>query len=191
MTATPTLQRFIAHLQAQNTHALGFLPTSAIADYVRRHQATVAYDNGAPCGYALWRTRRATSPPPLGTTTERTIIQLCIADDARRIRHATQVIEALADQAHAQGIPWLTLWCGSRLPAIRLWTAIGFHVIGQRRGGARHNPIHLKLAMALPAAVASETKHRTDSPPTLYIPPTYPNARSRRPQNDANKPVGK
>ncbi len=174
------LRNFVKQLQARNTHALGFLPTAALEKYISRNQLLIATENDEPCGYLVYRDK---TPDPAATPAqpiERSIIQVCVVDDAQRLKHATQLVKQAANHGHQPNVDTISLWCGSKLPAVQFWHDIGFRTIGRRLGGTSHHPLHLK--MAIEQYQTHTYQLGTPAPPrdALFIPPWYPPARARR-----------
>lgn len=114
--------KFLDFLQSKNNHALGFLPFVALETAIEQGRVIRAYENGEPCGYMI-----------RGKIREETrILQIVVADDARRIEHATALVEALKGLCNAARAHSISLHCAEDLPANQFWEAIGFQKIGKR-----------------------------------------------------------
>lgn len=135
------LIKYLLHLQSRNTNSIGYLPKPALQAYHDRGEILVAEENSEPAGYLLFR-----SPRNYKRATENTvslkIIQACIQFDARRIKHATQLVHNAEILARRHGLTTITLWCGSDLAANAFWIDIGFKHTGTRLGGEGRRRIH-------------------------------------------------
>lgn len=143
--------RYACHLQRQHTDQLGFLPTVAIREYADRGQVIVATENDDPVSYVLFYTGRHGNRPKRDPLTCR-IHQLCTQYDARRLAHATHLLNQVIDIATAAHFLELQAWVADDLPANDFWQAVGFHKVAQRWGGERRNRLHNLWKLELPAA---------------------------------------
>lgn len=141
---------YVVDLQNKNRISVGFLPTVAIREYFDRSQIWVARENGDPCGYLLFGSHRHVRPVyDMGTMK---IIQACVQYDARRVAHATRLVQALELKAVQDGYERIALWCAEDLEANVFWRSMGFSNCGTRIGGtSRKKPrIHNRWIKALP-----------------------------------------
>lgn len=113
---------FLDYLQRKNTHALGFLPYAALEEAIQRGHVLRAFENEEPCGYLIRGILRQ----------ETRILQIVVEDDARRIDHATALVEGLTALCNANRGHSISLHCAEDLPANLFWEAIGFSKVGKR-----------------------------------------------------------
>lgn len=143
-----TVLKYVQHLQDANTNALGFLTSSALREYHDRRQIIPAAENDELVAYALYFDGRNARPPKRDPHTFR-IIQLCTDYEARRLKHATALVNELIDRAQAGRFHRLRAWVADDLPANDFWQAIGFQRSASRVGRAksqrRHNLWILEL----------------------------------------------
>lgn len=128
-------------LMKQDSRTLGFLPTDALTDYLRRGRVIGAKTEGyGLVGYLLY----APSQSRLR------IVQLCVSAEFRGCGIAAQLLEELKSTATTQSA--ITLSCRRDFPAHYMWPKLGFVSIGEKpgRSAARHplNLWHLTLAPA-------------------------------------------
>ena len=178
MKRKPNLFKLILQLQKAHSHNLGFLPKQAIEQYIERQQVNIATLNDEACGYILWRDRSK----PLwfeSETHERTILQACIATDARRRQRCTEALRQLAFEAISAGKTTLALWSGSTLESNQFWRDVGFQVTGRRIGSVHHHPVHLRWSLDLTLTTPEQIGTPAPARNSLYIPPWFPSGRSR------------
>lgn len=136
----PSGVAFLDSLQSRNAHALGFLTWTALGEAIARGHVLRAWENGEPCGYLIHgRIKRETR-----------ILQTVVANDARRIQHATALVDALttlANRAHGHVI---TLHCAEDLDANAFWKAVGFQQIGRRLKSKTGKRWQLRYEIRLP-----------------------------------------
>lgn len=128
------------HLRRRNAEALGFLPADTYAKAIDRDRLVCTLENDEPCGILLWARRG-----------ERVKIhQTVVADDARRLLHATHAVEAILSHPDANGAKVLQLRVATDLPALHFWKAIGmvqkYEVAGKLWKGRRIAVMQMKLA---------------------------------------------
>jgi GNAT superfamily N-acetyltransferase len=140
---------YACHLQRQHTDELGFLPAVAIREYAERGQIIVATENHDPISYVLFYTGRNGNRPKRNPRTC-PIHQLCTQYDARRLAHATNLLNQVIDIATATDFRELRAWVAHDLPANDFWNAFGFHNVAQRWGGERRNRLHNLWIFELP-----------------------------------------
>jgi len=106
-------------LRKKNADALGFLPQHTYYDAIHRDRLVATLENDEPCGILLWGRRKNRVK----------IHQTVIAEDSRRLLHATHAVEAILEHPDAQSAAVLQLRCAMDLPAIQFWKAIGMRHI--------------------------------------------------------------
>lgn len=139
--STEKLVTYACHLQRQHTDELGFLPELAIRQYAERRQILLAHENDQPCAYVLYYDGRKGNRPRLDPLTLR-IHQLCTQYDARRLAHATHLINRIYDIATTGRFTRIRAWVANDIPANDFWHAVGFTLHGTRQGGRRRNRLH-------------------------------------------------
>jgi len=118
----PHASKFLDHLQGANRYAIGFLPFAALQEAIARGRVMQAFENGEPCGYMIHgKPRKQTR-----------ILQMVVANDARRVQHATALAEALVLLCSSVPSHEITLHCAEDLESNRFWRAIGFEPVGRR-----------------------------------------------------------
>ncbi len=129
---------FITALQARFSNQLGFLPRTALAEYVDAGRVTLVFDNDTAAGYLLGR-RLLRSVPAVAP-----LIQTAICYDAQRRTLGLQLVEHAAATAQADGRSVLQAWCRADIPANAFWQAAGFIPIARRvTANARRQPLIL------------------------------------------------
>jgi ribosomal protein S18 acetylase RimI-like enzyme len=118
----------IAALQRLESNRVGFVPFGALVMYIEkgwvhvaedRTTALIAYILGRPSlRYARW------SCP---------ITQLVVHPDHRRQRIASLLVHRRATEATNAGLDCVQAWTREDLPANRLWEALGFDLIAERK----------------------------------------------------------
>lgn len=112
-TAVPGDLGFLADLQARNRHALGFLPWTALRQYLDKSRALLVDENGSPAGYLL-------------TLPSGKIVQAAVSFDARRRYLATALLARYLSQLVAARVPCVSCWCAEDLEANAFWSESGF-----------------------------------------------------------------
>ena len=107
---------------AANRRYLGFLPDAGFADRARKGTLLAATDDGGVLGYVLY-----------DIPGERVkIVHLCVAREARKSGVARALIgEVSARHSDRRG---LELACRRDFPADKMWPALGFRPVAERRG---------------------------------------------------------
>ena len=128
----------VDNLMKHDSRTLGFLPTEALTDYLRRGRVIGAKTEGDRLiGYLLY----APSQSRLR------IVHLCVSAEFRGSGIASRLLEELKSTATTQSA--ITLSCRRDFPAHHLWPKLGFVSIGEKpgRSGAGHplNLWHLPL----------------------------------------------
>lgn len=134
---------YVRDLMAKNYEAVGFLPLPRLEEYAQRGQILLQTENDTPCGYLAfgngWPTLK--------------VYQCCIQYDARRLDHASDLVNRLVAIARQRGCTAISLWCADDLEANSFWRASGFQFGGQRdvgnRRGRKHNAWWLRVPNAL------------------------------------------
>lgn len=104
------------------------------------------FENNDPCGFLLLG-------PPKKTWR---IYQTCVQPDARRIEHATTLIDTIKRRAHAANVHQIELWCAADLEANQFWQAVGFQPTTTRHKRKEKNRLQQGYRLELPAG----TRHR-------------------------------
>ena len=143
------LRKFVESEQNKNRDALGFLPREAIATYTQHGQIIPATENGQLVSYCVFFDGQPGTRPRRDPYTVR-IYQLCTDYDARRLQHATQLVNRLYDHATANRFERIRLWCADDLPANVFWRTLGFEFKGTRLGGAKRDRQHNLWILPLP-----------------------------------------
>jgi ribosomal protein S18 acetylase RimI-like enzyme len=101
-----------------------------------------AFENGERAGYVIHgKVRKNTR-----------ILQIVVADDARRVEHATALVDAVTRLANAVRAHSISLHCAQDLDANRYWKAIGFKIAGKRLRDKRGRRWQNKWEITLPGA---------------------------------------
>jgi ribosomal protein S18 acetylase RimI-like enzyme len=138
-----SLRRCIAmlaeDLRSKNPEALGFLPRDTYLHAIERDRLVATLENDEPCGILLWARRRNRIK----------IHQTVVAEDCRRLLHATHAVEAILAHPDAQNADVLQLRVATDLPAIHFWEAIGmvkkYEVQGKLWKGRRIAVMQMRL----------------------------------------------
>ena len=110
-------------LMKRNGRTLGFLPTEALIDYLRKGRVLGAKIEGERLvGYLLYAPSQSRFQ----------IVQLCISQEFRGCGIARQLLEELKGVATTQSA--ITLSCRRDFPAHYMWPKMGFVSIGEKRG---------------------------------------------------------
>lgn len=128
------------YLRKKNADALGFLPKQTYRDAIDRDRMVATTENDSLCGILMWGRRRDRIK----------IHQTVIAEDSRRLLHATHAVEAVLEHPDSRGATILQLRVAMDLPALKFWTAIGMRQIYTVRGklwkGRRIAVMQMKIA---------------------------------------------
>ena len=110
-------------LMKRNSRTLGFLPTEALTDYLRRGCVLGARIGGDRLiGYLLYAPSQ----------NRFRIVQLCVLEEFRGRGIASLLLEKLKSVATTQSA--ITLSCRRDFPAHHMWPRLGFVSIGERPG---------------------------------------------------------
>ena len=118
---------YAEHLHRKNSEYLGFIPRSRIDWYQDRGQIIPEYENGELCGYLIWG---------IGWPWMR-IYQACVEYDLRWLGHGKSLVDAAVKIAKMNKCNAITLGCRETNKAVTFWSALGFEVLGKRKGGKR------------------------------------------------------
>lgn len=132
--------KYLDALQGANSYALGFLTHQALNEHVQNRHVLLAFENSCPCGYLIHGR--------FADTTR--ILQTCVANDARRIQHATALVEGLTTLANNQRVHRISLHCAEDLDANQFWRSIGFTQVGMRLKNKSGRRWQLRHEISLP-----------------------------------------
>lgn len=162
------LTSFVVSLQKKNTDSLGFLPATAIRQYVERRQVRLTVANDDPIGYVLYFDGRngrkpATHPDHLK------IHQACVRYDARGIYWGTKTVRLVEQSAIRRGFRTVGAWVAHDIAANYFWRHLDYVPIAIRRGGARRRRLHYLWAKRLVLERSGELEPATTpaTPPRL------------------------
>lgn len=115
---------YIDSLQKKFSEQIAFLPRPALVWYLERQCVRIAIENGDPIGYVLshWRLRWC--------PTIRPIIQAAVQLDARRLGHASLMIELVSADALHAGQRAVQANCVEGPELDPFWVASGFLDLG-------------------------------------------------------------
>lgn len=105
--------RYLDHLQGRNRNALGFLPWSALRDYLNRGRVLLVTQGHHPAGHFL-------------TLPSGKIVQACVEYDLRRRYLATALLNGYLATLNPELTPSVGCWCADDLDANSFWQAAGF-----------------------------------------------------------------
>lgn len=123
---------YIVALARRHYEEIGFLPEPRLRQYLTAGQVWTTTENAEPCGFLVW----GNGWPVLR------VYQVCIQYDAQRRLHGAQLIGRLINKAEAEGYERISCWVADDIPANEFWHAMGFRMMGQRRGGAKRGRVH-------------------------------------------------
>lgn len=132
---------FLCHLANREARSLGFIPSPRYDEYLESGQVLIGLENNEPCGFLLHGAAR-----PLLR-----IYQTAICYDARRIKHATAIVDELKRNAIAAGVERIRLHCADDLPANDFWRACGFTHVDNVKRKRWKGRILRRWELALPA----------------------------------------
>lgn len=138
---TDRMVRYAEHLMRRYPDALGYLPQQAIIEYHGRRQIDVETEHGDDCGAMIWFDGRCGQRPRMHRDSTK-IIVMCVQDDARRLKHATQMLGRAIARAIARGHRSIHAWVAADLPSNAYWQAAGFVCCYQRVGGSSRGRLH-------------------------------------------------
>ena len=134
----PALLKYVEHLQAQNSDALGFLPRRVFEQSTESGRLFLGLLDGDPCGYMLVGSGyRSLLRSP----------QVCIQYDARRRLYGALLVAAVERYGESIGCSRRVVRCGSDLEANAFCTSLGYHLVGTAEAGAarRHRRPYLNV----------------------------------------------
>ena len=135
-TAIPADFPFVSALQADNSNQLGFLPHTAIAEYIQAGHILIATINGTRVGYLAGRHELRWQP------LLRPITQIAVIPGAQRLGIATALIAHHTHKAIVNKQLGLQAICRATLPANHLFAACGFiHITYLTPPTARNVPL--------------------------------------------------
>jgi hypothetical protein len=108
-------------LMRKNYENVGFIPAPRMAQYEERGQLWLQFDNGDPCGYLVF----GNGWPSLK------IYQCVIQTDARRLAHATTLVDRLIELGQSHSMRSIDLRCADDLEANIVWKAMGFRLVSR------------------------------------------------------------
>lgn len=118
----------ILALQKSESNRLGFLPSIALREYIALGLAYTAVTRRASVvAYILGRPKLKPQP------WVRPIIQLCVDKEHRRQGIATLLVLRWTTETSRAGQDCVQAWTRVDLAAGRLWNALGFVPVGERR----------------------------------------------------------
>ena len=129
----------VDELMKRNSGTVGFLPLTALVDYLEKGWVLGAVsENGSLIAYLLYAANRDRFR----------ITQLCVAEDFRGQGMARQLLNALKDSATTQKV--IRLSCRNDFPAHSLWPKLGFVSVDEKPGRSKERyPLTLwRLAFA-------------------------------------------
>lgn len=134
------------HLQAKLAHAIGYMPPAGVDVALESGWIQTATYNDDEAGFILSRPQLKCSP------TLRPIIQSAVHFDLQRRHVGLALLDAVAEQAIADGMEGITCWCAEELEANAFWKAAGFIHVGTRDPhNARNRKLNLwRLALKFP-----------------------------------------
>ena len=111
----------VDELMKRNSGTVGFLPLTALVDYLEKGWVLGAVsENGSLIAYLLYAANRDRFR----------ITQLCVAEDFRGQGMARQLLNALKDSATTQKV--IRLSCRNDFPAHSLWPKLGFVSVDEK-----------------------------------------------------------
>jgi ribosomal protein S18 acetylase RimI-like enzyme len=186
--AQARLAAFVESEQKKNRESLGFLPRQAIATYAEHRQIIPATANGQLVSYCILFDGQPGARPKRDPYDLR-IYQLCTDFDARRLAHATHLMNQVYEHAIATGFRRIRLFCADDLPANDFWNTIGFTTNETRPGGWNRQRVHNLWVLNLPTQLDPDSG---DSPAGTFLStPTRPElvpCPFRQPANRTPKP---
>lgn len=128
---------YILGLMAQNTDALGFIPTEGVKRYIMHENYIVQLSpNGKRVGYMLH------GVPTSGGVL--TVAQHVIECDLRQRGYGMDVVRVLVARAQTANCRAIVLKCAEGLPANAFWMAAGFeHTATLKRANRRARQINV------------------------------------------------
>lgn len=161
------LAKFARHMQRSNTDSIGFLTNEALTVYADRGNILPAIENNQLVSFCLFFDGPA-GKRPRNDPFDLRIFQMCTDFDARRLQHATRLLNQVIDFGQANGYDRIRLWCAQDLDANDFWSTCGFNKVGERLGGNRRSRVH--NLWHLPIVDLPRTSKAIDSATFLHIP---------------------
>lgn len=128
---------FIDALQKLHSHAVGWMPTKQLENYVSSSKTLVAVDNqGRNVGYSIAQDRYL-SRDECGI-----VYQLNVAPVLQRHLIGARLLETVFQNA-SYGCRLFSCWCAQDLPANHFWEAMGFVPLAFRTGSRNKQRIHI------------------------------------------------
>ncbi len=118
---------YVVSLQKRFTDELGFLPATALQEWIDRGHVTLALENGDPCAYVVTRERVQSA------RWCRPLSQLAVQMDAQRRSIGLALLDRVARRAQTQLLEGLQCWVASDIDAIEFFKAAGFTAICSRK----------------------------------------------------------
>jgi len=150
---------FILGLMKEESHNLGFIPSTAIRDrfLAPGNVLWIPDDSGARRGYLLFATP--------GRRPWLSINQTAVDYDHRRRHHAALAVQKLIEMAIAHDCQGIRLHCGLDMQATEFWKYLGFSLVETLHGGKTTRRIigefHLRLDTPYrPGIVTARTAFR-------------------------------
>lgn len=119
--------RWILSEAKKGTKSIGFVPLEGLERASRAGRVHIAFENDDPVAFCVW-----------GPSRSRLVIrlyQVWTRNDARRLTHATAILEQIAQLGAARGAVELACWCAQDLEATIFWASLGFTENALRPGG--------------------------------------------------------
>jgi GNAT superfamily N-acetyltransferase len=157
------LTQFVIDQQNRNRESLGFLPGEAIRTYADRGAIIPATANGELVSYGIFFDGQPGCRPRVDPYDLR-IYQLLTDYDARRLQHATRIVNLLYDHARQHSFRRMRLWCADDLPANVFWATLGFNCQDTRTGGFKRHRIHNLWVLDIPAIGTTKPFEILDRP---------------------------
>jgi GNAT superfamily N-acetyltransferase len=123
-------------LQKENSYAVGFIQKTIWEEYVwggkRNFVVFIAESNNDPVGYVL-------ITPGKGIKTYGKIQQICVREDARKLKYGKALINVCRDFCNFYAIKGFTLRCRIDLESNLFWKSLGFkHYDTWEKGKLNH-----------------------------------------------------
>lgn len=147
--AAPADLKFVDSLQRKFGRSLGFLPTAALEENIRRGNVTLTCENGDEAGYLMVRPKLSWRPELAS------IVQAAVCMDAQRRHHGLALLLTIEAEARARGQVGLQANCAIGVEANEFWQAAGFkpiaHLTPNTKSGRHVICWRKPLVRALPA----------------------------------------
>lgn len=143
---------WICGLMAENTDALGFIPSTTVAQRYVRHTRFILQDNerGRHVGYILYGALQYARPV--------TVAQHCIQYESRLRGYGEAAVAELERRAVYVGCPAIKLRCADDNPgAVAFWQNCGFVARNVVPGGVRRQRQIIEMIKLLPIPILEGT----------------------------------